>query len=116
MLVTRRGPRLHLIRQIGTKTVVSASLGVRPIERKHFTRVLNLVRDSLSLGLVRVPEFQIRRSVIGLLPIFVMDALCLQQRPTQDLFHDHAMLKMAAGSLGADMPVAVRIDVANRFW
>jgi hypothetical protein len=52
----------------------------------------DLVFDALALGLRGAPELEVLRTVVGPVPIHVVDDLVVLQRPAELTCHDEAML------------------------
>ena len=52
----------------------------------------NFIFDSLTFWIASIPEFQIFRTIVLSIAVFVMNSFMQMKRATENLFHDFAML------------------------
>lgn len=64
-----------------------------PVSGQDFQRPGDSVLDSLAIGLVRNPEFEVLDSVVELVPVAVVDVLAGQEGAFEGLSHDVAVLQ-----------------------
>lgn len=95
----------------GAQFVAGGSAEVRVLNQ-YLDGELYLVDDTLSVGLVTRPKFQVRNIVVESVAVFMMHAFEFSKRATEMFRHYIAMLQNFAASSQMDAHVSRRVEMS----